>query len=499
MNRVVVVGAGLGGLSAAIHLALQGRRVTVLEQNGEPGGKMSTWSEGGYSFDTGPTLLTMPFILREIFAAAGRKMEDVLSLEPVDPVCRYTFADGSVFNAWRDPAALDAEVERLSPQDVEGVRRLLDHGERIYRASEGPFLRTPFGSWSRDLLRTGLRFLPSVRHLDAFRTLHAAVSSFVRDERLRQLFNRFATYNGSSPYRAPATLAIIPYVEMRLGGWTVRGGMYGIARALAALATDLGVELRYGTPVRRVVTGGGRARGVLCADGREVTADAVVMNADAVYAEQELLPGRRTPRLPEPSLSGFVLLLGVEGRYDRLAHHNIFFSQDYRREFAYLVDRAVPAQDPTIYVSVPPAGDSARAPAGHSALFVLVNAPALPAGWRPGVAGIPTPWDEGGEAYADAVIAGLERRGLDGLAARTRVRRVVTPLEFGRRFNAYRGSIYGAASNSRMAAFLRTPNVSRSVRGLYFAGGSTHPGGGIPLVLLSGRLAADCVLAGGGS
>lgn len=499
MSRVAVVGAGLGGLSAAIHLALQGRRVTVLEQNPEPGGKMNTWSGGGYTFDTGPTLLTMPFVLREIFAAAGRRMEDALELDPVDPVCRYTFADGSVFDAWRDPAALDAEVERLSPQDVDGVRRLLDHGERIYRASEGPFLRTAFGSWSGDLVRTGLRFLPSVRHLDAFRTLDAAVSSFVRDERLRQLFNRFATYNGSSPYRAPATLAIIPYVEMRLGGWTVRGGMYGIARALSALASDLGVELRYGIPVCRVITEGGRARGVECADGERVPADAVVMNADAVYAEQELLPGIRSRRPPEPSLSGCVLLLGVEGRYERLAHHNIFFSRDYRLEFADLVDRAVPAQDPTIYVSVPPAVGTSNAPAGHSAMFVLVNAPALPAGWRPGGTGIPTLWDDGGDACADAVVAALERRGLAGLAARTRVRRVVTPLEFGRRFNAYRGSIYGAASNSRMAAFLRTPNVSRRVRGLYFAGGSTHPGGGIPLVLLSGRLAAGCVLAGGGS
>jgi phytoene desaturase len=497
MTRAVIVGAGLGGLSAAIHLAVRGLRVTVVEKNPAAGGKMGRWSAEGFTFDTGPTLLTMPFVLEELFAAAGRTLREELHIEPVDPVCRYTFADGSVFNAWKDPAALEQEVRRINPGDATGVRRFLDHGECIYRASDGPFLGSAFGSWSADTLRLALRFLPAIRHLDAFRTLDAAVSSFIVDPRLRQLFNRFATYNGSSPFRAPATLAVIPFVELRLGGWTIRGGMYALAEALVRLARDVGVEIRFDRPVRRVLTDGGSVRGVECADGERVEAPIVVMNADAVYAQQHLLgPGSRR-RPPEPSMSGFVLLLGVQGRYPDLAHHNIFFSADYRGEFRDIVDRGIPASDPTIYVSVADASHPGAAPPGDTALFVLVNAPALPLDWSDAGADHATPWGTGAAGYAQRIIAMLESRGLEGLGQRIRVRKIITPVDFARTFNAYRGAIYGAASNSRLAAFLRTPNVSRSVRGLYFAGGSTHPGGGIPLVLRSGRIVADCITGHG--
>jgi len=484
---IVVVGGGLGGLAAAIHLASSGRRVVVVEKNERVGGKLNLLAEQGYTFDTGPSLLTMPWVLRDLFAAAGRRMEDMLTLVPVEPTCRYRWPDGTQFDAFQSLPALLEEIARLDPRDVAGFLRFMAYGARIYHAVAGPFLRDPF-----DGLRDLLTFvaLRDAWKIDPFRTVDQAVRGFFRSPYLRQVFDRYATYNGSSPFRAPATFNLIAYVEFSEGGWYIRGGMYELARALERLARELGAEVRLCSPVERIVVRDGAARGVVLAGGEHLNAAAVIVNADPRYAYAELLEaGSRTAaRLArlEPSCSGFVLLLGIDHVYGELAHHNIFFSADYPREFAALFDRRVPTPDPTVYVCATSRSDPAHAPPGHMNLFVLVNAPALTSRVN---------WAREAHGYRDLIVRKLEHMGLAGLQQRIAYERIITPDDLRARYNAPDGAIYGLASNHPWTAFLRPPLRAREAQRLYFAGGGTHPGGGIPLVLLSGHAASTRVLA----
>jgi phytoene desaturase len=484
---IIIVGSGLGGLAAAIHLAARGRRVVLCEKNEHVGGKLNIVVEEGYTFDTGPSLLTMPWVLRELFAAAGKRLEDELALIQVEPACRYHWPDGARFDAFQSLPLLMDQITRLEPRDIAGFFRFMAYAERIYRAVAGPFLLRPFDGLRELLTAAALR---DAWKIDPLRTVDQAVRGFFRSPYLRQIFNRYATYNGSSPYRAPATLNLIAYLELAEGGWYVRGGMYELARALERLACALGVELRMRSPVAQVVVGAGAARGVLLENGERLDAAAVIINADPRYAYQALVPGglptaTRLARL-EPSCSGFVLLLGVNRMYADLAHHNIFFSADYPREFAAIFDRRVPAPDPTVYVCATSVSDPAHAPLGHMNLFVLVNAPAL---------GQRVSWAREAIGYRDVVLRKLERMGLVGLERHIVYERVITPEDLRSRYNAPNGSIYGPASNQLWAAFLRPPQRAREMRGLFFVGGGTHPGGGIPLVLLSGRAVAERVLA----
>jgi phytoene desaturase len=484
---IVIVGGGLGGLSAAIHLAARGRRVVLCEKNERVGGKLNIVAEEGYAFDTGPSLLTMPWVLRELFAVAGQRLEDELTLIQVEPTCRYRWPDGARFDSFQSLPLLIQEIARIEPRDVAGFFRFMAYAERIYRAVAGPFLLHPFDGL-RDLLT--LATLHDAWAIDPFRTVDQAVRGFFRSARLRQVFDRYATYNGSSPYRAPATFNLIAYIEFAEGGWYVRGGMYELARALERLACALGVEVRTGSPVAQIAIREGVAHGVILETGERLEAAAVVVNADPRYAYETLIPAgqsaaARLARL-EPSCSGFVLLLGVDRVYTDLAHHNIFFSANYRGEFAAIFDKRVPAPDPTIYICATSVSDRSHAPPGHMNLFALVNAPAL---------GPMVNWNREAVGYRDLVVRKLERMGLANLDRHIVYERIITPADLQSRYNAPGGAIYGLASNQPWTAFLRPPLRARDARGLFFVGGGTHPGGGIPLVLLSGRAVAERVLA----
>ncbi|HEY1017064.1 MAG TPA: phytoene desaturase family protein [Herpetosiphonaceae bacterium] len=480
MKHVAVVGGGLGGLAAAIRLRAAGARVTLFEKNGRVGGKMNLVEQDGFTFDTGPSLFTMPWVVDELLAVAGYRREELLEIVPVDPTCRYRFADGQRFDAWADLAALVGEIERLSPPDVAGFFRFMAFAARIYQAAAEPFLLEPFAG-----LRTMLqpRLLRDALKIAPFQTVDQAVRRFFRHPHLRQIFNRYATYNGSSPYRSPATFCIIPYVELAQGGWYVRGGMYRLAAALERVAGELGVEIRLNSPVSALEFAGRRARGVRLADGSSVAADHVVVNADALYALDELIPPAKAPSHPL-SCSGFVLLLGVHDRFPQLAHHNIFFSADYPAEFRAIFERGAPAPDPTIYVAATARSDAGHAPPGMLNLFVLVNAPPLGR----------VNWEREAPAYRDLIVSRLERAGLDGLSAAIVSERCLTPADLAAMTNAHRGALYGPASHGLRAAFLRPRNRPPGLRGVTLAGGATHPGGGIPLVLLSGKAAARWAL-----
>lgn len=487
-HQTIIVGGGLGGLAAAVHLAAAGRQVLLLEKNEQLGGKAGVLEAQGYSFDTGPSLVTMPWVLRELFEVAGARLEDELDLIHLESACRYRWPDGTVFDAYQSLPRLAEEIRRLEPADVGGFLRFMAYGRRIYEAVAGPFLYEP-ADGIRELLSLGPALLRDPWKIDSFRTVDEAVRAFFRSPHLRQVFNRYATYNGSTPYRAPATLNVIPYVEIVGGAWHVRGGIYELVRALARLARRLGVQIRTGAAVERIEVERRTARAVRLEGGERLPAADVVVNADPRYTYRHLLDGhdagaRRLERL-ELSCSGFVLLLGVDRLYEGLDHHNIFFSGDYPREFAAIFDRGVPAADPTIYVCATSVTEPGHAPPGHMSLFVLVNAPAC----NPRVN-----WAREAAGYRDLVLAKLERAGLCGIARHVRFERVITPADFEAWHNAPGGAIYGLASNSRWTAFRRPPQRARDVDRLFFVGGGTHPGGGIPMVLLSGRAGARRVL-----
>ncbi len=492
MKKVVIVGAGLGGLSAAIRLRAAGFDVEILEKNARIGGKLNLVEAHGYRFDTGPSLLTMPQVLDDLFAVAGVERRARLDLRPLEPICRYAWADGARLDASANLASMVAEIERIAPQDVSGFFRFLSYGADLYAATADAFLFNDF----RDLgaLRANLtpRLIRQIPRLATLKTVNDRVSEFFSSLHLRQLFNRYATYNGSSPYQAQATFCLIPYVEMALGGWYVPGGMYRIAETLGDAARDLGVRIRTGTEVAEIEIAQGAVTGVRLATGERAAAAAVVANADALYAYKNLIGSehrkiytdKRVDRI-EPSSSGFVLLLGVRKKFDCLSHHNIFFSRDYADEFDALFKRLAPPDDPTIYVCASSRSDDSQAPPGCENLFVMVNAPCT----RPDF-----DWTAVQEKYRNFIIRRLEEFGLSGLNNAIEYEQILTPTRFESWFNAHRGAIYGLSSNSLSSAFLRPPIRARDVAGLYFVGGSAHPGGGIPLVILSGKIAAQTIV-----
>jgi phytoene desaturase len=497
MSNVVVVGAGLGGIGAAVRLAGAGHRVTLVEKNSAPGGKAGLVEAEGFRFDTGPSLITMTGVIADTFRAAGRRVEDYLELEALDPICRYRWPDGSGLDISSNLPELVSAVGNFSPRDVTGLFRFLAYARTLFERA-GPIFLLRERPRVRDLFST--RLLDAAR-IDAHLSMHRAVRRFFHDQRLVQLFDRYATYSGSSPYKAPATLAMIPYLEIAGGGWYIKGGIYRLVEALMEVGRELGVNFQPDCEVAEIVVEermrigglgrGAKAAGVRFKGGGSLTADQVVVNADPMHAYGSLVPEgyrdrrlvRRMERL-EPSCSGFVLLLGVKGDYPSLAHHNIFFSDDYREEFEAIFGRREPAANPTIYVTNSSRSDSTQAPDGHSNLFVLVNAPAL---------GGEVDWEGRKGKYRQMIISRLEEAGLEGLGRRIVFEQVITPQDFQDKYNAWQGSIYGLSSNSRQTAFLRPPNRAPGLGGLYFVGGSVHPGGGIPLVLLSARLVARLV------
>ncbi len=485
---VVVVGAGVGGLSAAIHLACAGRRVVVLEAGGRVGGKMNEIVSDGFRWDTGPSVITMRHVLEALFAAAGRRMADYLTLEPIDPLTRYLWRDGTVFDPSPDLTRTLAGIAAIDPRDVEGYLGYLAYAARIHRITGDKFIYGTPPTLLKLLNTPPLDMLA----VDPLRTMHGAIASFVRSAKMRQFLGRFATYVGASPYRAPATLNVIAHVELSGGVYYPRGGIYAIARALERLAGEVGVEVRLHSPVTAISVRDGRARGVTLADGTNLDAEAVIANVDVATVYDRLLPAdpararrRRALLGAEASCSGFILLLGVEGEDARLAHHNILFSDDYRREFDDIFARGVPPSDPTVYIAITSKTDPDHAPAGCENWFVLVNAPPLDGRFV---------WDEANTAaYRDRVLATMAAHGFD-VRGRVRTMHTLTPADLERLSGARRGALYGAGSNDRFSALRRPHNRDPLVRGLYFAGGTAHPGGGVPMVTLSGAAAAAVLL-----
>ncbi len=491
MSRVVVVGAGVGGLAVAARLAAQGHTVAVHERAGTHGGKLGTYSRDGLTFDTGPSLLTLPAVLAELFADTGGPAgPDVpLDVVPVDPTCRYHFADGTVLDLPHDPVLIPAALDAALGADAGARWRALhDRSGRLWQLVGDAVLRRPL-SGVADLARFSIR-LRGLALIAPWLSLRGLGQRYLPDPRLRVWLDRYATYSGSDPRRTPSVLSVTPYVEQQFGGWYVRGGLRRIADALLERCVSLGVRVHLDSAVVRVTTGPAAVTGVTLASGERVVADLVVCNADAHVLYDDLLPAsvagraRRSLHRAPRSLSGFVLLLGLDG-YERGPAHRVWFPADYDAEFDAVLGRHPrPVEDPTIYVHAP--DDPALRPDSSQGWFVLVNAP-------PHDPGHGVDWDAPGLAarYADQVLATLAARGTD-VRGRVRWCEVRTPADLERATGAPGGAIYGTASHGARAALLRPANRS-PVPGLYLVGGSAHPGGGLPLVLLSASITAGLV------
>jgi phytoene desaturase len=481
------VGGGPGGLSAAIHLAASGQRVLLLEKNKTLGGKMGQVQESGYRWDTGPTVITLKHVFADLFATAGHNVEDYLTLVPIDPLTRYFYPDGTALDVRVSLAKTLRGIETLDPRDVEGYLSFLAYAAQMYRIT-APIAILNDPPKPRDIVRLPFR---DVLRVDAARTMYGAIRSHVHSPYLRQLLSRFATYLGADPYRARAYLNVIAHVELTAGLWYPRGGTYAITKAYRQLATELGVDIRTGVRVKRILTEHRRVTGVEVSEGLPLSADAVIANIDPTTVYHNLLPEMKNSQrlknwMRRPfSCSGFVMLLGVQKRHPQLAHHNIFFSSDYRSEFRAMFSQGVPSSEPTIYVAITSKTDPDHAPPDGENWYVMANTPPLSTDWD---------WTTKTEAYRDRVLERLAHLGLD-VRNQIRAEQILHPLEIQQRTGAWRGSLYGHSFNDGLASFRRPHNRCPDLDGLYFCGGATHPGGGVPLATMSGKVAAQMLLS----
>jgi phytoene desaturase len=477
---IIVIGAGIGGLSAAIRLAAAGQEVVVFEQKAEPGGKMSQLQAGGYTWDRGPSVITMQPVFEELFASTGRQISDYLTLEPVEPLTRYFYPDGAVLDATRDLPNMLAQIQAIAPGDLEGYLNFLAYTARLHRITGPVFIYDQPPTW-RSFFRVPVQ---DWFRVDGFRTMHKAIQSYVHSPKLQKFLGRFATYVGASPYSAPATLNVIAHVELNEGVWYPRGGIYQIALALTKLAVELGVQIKYKNQVKQIIVENRAAKGIELSSGEVIPSKQVISNLDVITTHQTLLKSSMINPKVDVSGSGFILLLGVARQHPELAHHNIFFSVDYPREFHQIFKQWLPANNPTLYITITSKTDRQHAPPGCENWFVLVNAPPL----SPRI-----DWYAQGPAYRDLILNRLKTRGYD-LRPDLRYEQILTPLDLANETGGWRGALYGTSSNNRWAAFRRPSNRAKEVQGLYFVGGSTHPGGGVPMVMLSGKVAANMVL-----
>jgi phytoene desaturase len=478
-----IVGAGIAGIASAIRWARKGYAVHVHEANSYPGGKLSQFQLGDYRFDAGPSLFTLPFLVDELFTLCGEDPRDHFNYLKKTEECRYFWDDGTRLTAHSDPAEFASEAERVLGEPAAHVRAHLDLARRQYEATKGLFLERSLHKASTYLRRDALPALAALPSLKLTQTMHAVHAQRFRSPKMVQLFDRFATYNGSTPYQAPGTLAMIPHLEFGFGTFVPYGGMVAITESLVALAKRQGVQFHYGQRVERILVANRRATGLLVG-GTELPADVVVSNMDVTPTYRRLLPDLKAPEKTlsqERSSSALIFYWGVRREFPELDLHNILFANDYEAEFRDLFERKTLHDDPTVYIHITSKDLEGEAPVGGENWFVMINAPA----------DYGQDWASWRATARASVLAKIERAlGID-VAPFIEVEEVLDPPTIQSRTGSDRGALYGASSNNAMAAFLRHPNFHRQIPNLFFVGGSAHPGGGIPLCLLSAKIAAD--------
>ncbi|MGZ4666331.1 MAG: phytoene desaturase family protein [Frankiaceae bacterium] len=485
-DRVVVVGAGLSGLAAALHLAGAGREVSVVEREPRPGGRCGLLERDGFRFDTGPTVLTMPELLERAFAAVGERLADWVELVGVQPLYRARFADGSGLDVHADPDAMAAEIERLcGPRDVAGYLAFRRFVTRLYQVEMPHFIDRnvdgPLALAGTPMLR--------LLALGGFRRLAGKVAGYLRDPRLQRVFSFQAMYAGLAPHRALALYAVIAYMDSVAGVYFPRGGMHVVPTAMAAVAQLHGVAFHYRCEATRVHVRAGRAVGVSTGDGQYFPADAVVLTPDLPVAYRTLLPAGAAPRRLRRlrySPSCFLLLVGSRAAYPRDAHHTITFGDAWEQTFRELIAAGALMSDPSFLVTCPTRSDPALAPAGRHSYYVLFPTPNADAGLD---------WAVLGPRYRDEVVETLQERGYPGFGAGIEVEHTLTPHDW-QRMGLDRGTPFAAAHTFGQTGPFRPANLAPGLDNVVFAGSGTVPGVGIPMVLVSGRLAAQRITGG---
>jgi phytoene desaturase len=479
--HAVVIGSGFGGLAAAVRLGARGWRVTVLERLDQPGGRAGVFRQDGFTFDAGPTIITAPFLLEELWSLAGRRFADDVTLVPMDPFYRIRFDDGSVFSYCGDPARMRAEVARFCPADVAGWERFMRLSAETCRIGFEGLGHVPFGS-PVDMLRVA----PDLLRLKAWKSVHAIVAEHFTDARLRQVFSFHPLLIGGNPFTAPSIYCLIAALEQRWGVHSAMGGTGAIVSGLVSLIGSLSGAVRLGAAVEEILVMEGRAHGVRLAGGETITADIVVSNADASYTYGTLL-GRQDRRRwtdrrlarARSSMSLFVWYFGTNRRYEDVAHHTILLGPRYRELLADIFRRKVLAEDFSLYLHRPTATDPALAPPGCDSFYVLSPVPNLRGD---------TDWTVAAEPYRQAIAASLSATVLPGLDASVVTSRVMTPLDFRDRLLSVHGAAFGLEPILLQSAWFRPNNRSEEVANLYLVGAGTHPGAGVPGVISSARV-----------
>lgn len=479
-KSAIVIGSGAGSLAIAIRLSAMGLKVSVFEQNNVPGGKIGQIHEKGYRFDTGPSLFTLPQLVDELpsVSKAG------LKYKKLDTICRYFFSDQTVFTALADPALFAKEIAATTGESAEKVSTYLANAESLYNLSSPIFLFSSFHRFSKLFTGDNLGVLTGMLKFNPFLSMHRQNQKAFESDKTIQLFDRYATYNGSDPYRAPSTLNMIAHLEHNLGAYFPEGGIFRIAEHLYQVARDYGVTFYFNNQVEEILLEKNRATGIL-ANGEKHLADLVVSGGDIFKTWSNLLPKSRSPRSvrnPDLSTSAMIFYLGINRTFEQLDLHNIFFSGNYRAEFRSLSPRGTATlyEDPTVYIYNSSFLNSEDAPPGCSNLFVMINTP-----YNRG-----EQWNDLAKTARKHILRKLQGHGID-LDQGIEFERVATPETIEHMTLSTAGALYGNSSNSAMSAFNRHPNFSRKIKNLFFVGGSVHPGGGIPLCLASAKIVEE--------
>ena len=493
MMRIAVIGSGLGGLAAATTLAARGYQVEVFEKNPWLGGKAAQLKEAGFRFDMGPTILIRPSVLRRIFTEAGKRLEDYLDMVRLDPQWRCFFDDGLVLDLEDNLGAMATSLDKIKPGMGDGFLKFQELSEQLHTISNKFFFWKPVGSMMDTFDLKGsfsINVLRDVLKMRLGQTVGGTIREFIPDARVAQMLDHYTQYVGSSPDASPAILCAIGHMQSEEGIWYPMGGTRAVPEALVKLGRELGVAYHTSAEVERLTMEGGKISGLVTAAGETLRFDAVVSNADAVRTYRELLGGEPARKFEkereyEPACSGVVLYLGLNRGYDHLAHHCFVFSRDPEEEFHYIYDLGQPAPDPTCYLASTSRTEAATAPDGGDALYVLVHTPYL----RP-----EHNWEEMFPKYRQVILDKLKRTaGMPDLEERIVFEQALTPVDIHNRYKVLNGAIYGLSSHGRWKGAFKPSNRRRDPDGLFLAGGAAHPGPGMPMVLMSGWIAADAV------
>ncbi len=486
--RAAVIGSGFGGLTLAVRLQAAGIDTTLIEKRDKPGGRAYVYEDKGYSFDGGPTIITAPPSIEEVFAAAGRDLYDYATLLPVMPFYRLYWEDGTSFDYSNDMEAITAQIAERNPADVDGYLRFLDYAEDVFHEGYTKLAATPFlDFWSM------IRVSPQLMRLQSYRSVYSIISKFIKDESLRQVFSFHPLLVGGNPFTSSSIYTLIHYLERNWGVFFVKGGTGALVRAMVTLFEELGGEVRLNAPVERIHTANGRVTGLSTADGWSADFDAVASNADVIHTYRTLLEDhpaaqQEANRLERKrfSMSLFVAYFGVRRRHTRLAHHDIIFGPRYKSLLDDIFGSRGLADDFSLYLHAPTLTDPSVAPEGCEAFYVLSPVPHL--------GNAPIDWSEEGPRYRDRILDYLEERYIPNLGSDLETVRILTPDDFKNVLNSHLGSAFSLEPILTQSAWFRVHNRDRRIGGLYFAGAGTHPGAGVPGVVNSAKATAGLMI-----